>query len=151
MRDAEIQTSNFSIDTAWEGQPAKRHGFNVSNGVTVTREDPKIVSELIATAVDAGANEASGVNFFNSDPSVARDKAIERAIKDARAQAEKLAAAAGVTLGRVTAITTSENRMNMIANRNMVAETITVTAEGPAIETGTNNVYYTATVTYELK
>jgi uncharacterized protein YggE len=151
VKDTEIQTSNFSIDTAYDPYPQrKQHGFNVTNSVTVTREDPKAVSELIQAAVDGGANEANGVRFFNSDPTATRDRAIERAVKDARMQAEKLAAATGATLGRATMITSAEVPSYGYTRNNTVSEAITVTA-GPAIEAGTNTVSYSVTIAYELK
>jgi uncharacterized protein YggE len=152
VKDTEIQTSNFSIGTAYDSEPErKRHGFNVTNSVTVTREDPKAVSELIQAAVDAGANEANGVSFFNSDPTSTRDRAIERAVMDARRQAEKLAASTGGTLGRATMISTAEIPGYGYMRNNTVTEAITVTAAAPAIESGMNTVSYSVTITYELK
>jgi uncharacterized protein YggE len=153
VKEAEIQTSNFSLASAYNSDaPQKRNGYNVSNSVTVTREDPKAVSDLIAAAVEAGANEANGINFYSSDPTAARDRAIERAVKDARVQAEKLAAVTGSTLGRATVISTGAvSNVNGWMRNNIVAEAITVTAAGPAIEAGTNTVSYTVTITYELR
>jgi len=147
VKDTEIQTSNFSIDTAYGAQK----GYNVMNSVTVTREDPKSVSPLIQAAVESGANEANGVVFFSSDPSAARDRAIERAVKDARMQAEKLAAATGAVLGKVMMISTAElPAASGMRNNNVLREAITVTA-APAIEAGSNTVSYSVTITYEIK
>jgi uncharacterized protein YggE len=153
VKDTEIQTSNFSIQTAYDNYPQrKQHGFNVTNSVTVTREDPKAVSELIQAAVDAGANEADGVRFFNSDPAATRDRAIERAVKDARMQAEKLAVSTGGTLGRATAISSAQvPSYGYMQNNNVMAESITVSAGAPAIEAGTNTLSYSVTITYEIK
>lgn len=152
VKETEIQTSNFSLASAYDSEsPQKRNGYNVSNSVTVTRENPQAVSDLIAAAVEAGANEARGITFYNSDPTAARDRAIERAVKDARAQAEKLAAVTGSTLGKTTVISTG-NVTNVNGwMYNNVAEAITVSAAGPAIEAGTNTVSYTVTITYELR
>jgi uncharacterized protein YggE len=155
VKDTEIQTSNFSITTAYDNYAAhKLTGYNVTNSVTVTREDPKSAGDLIAVAVEAGANEANGVTFFNSDPTPARDRAIERAVKDARVQAEKLAAATGSTLGRATMISTTLSGADM-SNvsgwmRLHTVEEITVTS-APAIETGTSTISYSVTITYELR
>src|SRR4051812_8645933 len=155
VKETEIQTSNFSIASSYDETVRKKNGFNVTNTVTVTREDPKAVSNLIAAAVEAGANEANGVTFFNSDPTSTRDRAIERAVKDAQVQAEKLAAAIGSTLGRATVISTMPSGADMSnvngwMRLNTVAEAITVTA-APAIETGTSTISYSVTITYELR
>src|SRR3954463_7477189 len=60
VKETEIQTSNFSIASSYDETVRKKNGFNVTNSVTVTREDPKAVGDLIAAAVEAGANEANG-------------------------------------------------------------------------------------------
>src|SRR3954452_18953369 len=61
VKATEIQTSNFSIATAYDNYAAhKQTGYNITNSVTVTREDPKSAGDLIAVAVEAGANEANG-------------------------------------------------------------------------------------------
>jgi uncharacterized protein YggE len=106
--------------------------------------------------VEAGANEANGVTFFNSDPTQARDRAIERAVKDARVQAEKLAAATASTLGRATMVSTMPSggdmsNVNGWMRLNTVAEAITVTGSAPAIEAGTSTISYNVTITYELR
>ena len=142
VRDAEIQTSTFSINSAMDSKTNRPAGYNVENSVTVTREDPKIVSELIQAAVDAGANRANGVQFFASDERPARARAIERAVEDARVQAEKLAAAAGVNVGHAIKI----EREALPG----VSGFITMSAES-ILAQGTVDVSYAVTITYELK
>jgi len=150
VTDTEIQTSNFEIQTAYDDYPQRKaHGYNVSNNVTVTRENPKMVSDLLNAAVEAGANEARGVSFFVADPKPTRERAIERAVNDARVQAEKLASATGATLGRVLQVTTTELPAALGYAKNAVAEAITVMA--PAIESGVETITYSVTITYELK
>lgn len=71
VKPAEIQTSNFAIGAADEyvlSATNKKQGYNVMNNVTVTREDPSAVSDLIHSTVDAGANEARNLRFFVADP-----------------------------------------------------------------------------------
>jgi uncharacterized protein len=153
VRDTEIQTSNFSVDSPWDPETQRKSSrvYVVTNSVTVTREDPKAVSELIQAAIDAGANSASNLTFFNSNPAAARDRAIELAVRDARAQAEKLATSVGRGVGAALQIsTTFVPRMPGWRN-NAVSEAITVTAAAPTIEAGTNEVTYSVTVTWELK
>jgi uncharacterized protein YggE len=125
--------------------------YTVMNNVTITREDPKAVSDLIQMAIDAGANSASNLFFFNSNPTQARNVAIELAIRDARAQAEKIAAGVGRTVGAALAISTTVVPSTPGWMNNTMRESITVTAAAPAIESGTNEVSYTVIITYELK
>ena len=104
--DREIRTSQVSIYPQQEqqGRVPKVVGYQVSNSITVTREDPAAVGKFLQAAVDAGANTVSGVSFGVSDPARGRDAALQSAVADARAKAEVLARAAGRTLGRVIAI-----------------------------------------------
>lgn len=157
VRAAEIQTSDFSVYTPTENDErpgaAKKPQYGVRSDVTVTREDPKSVSELIQAAIDAGANVLDGVAFFVADPTALRDRAIARAFEDARGRAEKLAVLAGRTLGPVQAMqvngaSTAFGRFN---SNNVVTEAITVTAEAPAIETGMSAITASVTVTFELR
>ncbi|HET7434156.1 MAG TPA: SIMPL domain-containing protein [Thermoanaerobaculia bacterium] len=148
VKAPEIQTSNFSVsqETNDMGRPTGR--YVVSNMVTVTREDPKGVSDLLQAAIDAGANEAGNLRFFISNPSEAQNRALEKAYRDARASAERLAAVAGKALGDAMTITTAPAYFGYAQNN--VAENITVTA-APAIETGVVDTNASVTVTFELK
>lgn len=106
--DREIRTSQLSIYPQQDHQPNRAPrivGYQVSNNVTVVRNDPAEVGRYLQAAVDAGANTVSGVNFTVSDPARGRDSALQAAFADARAKAEVLARAAGRTIGRALAIT----------------------------------------------
>jgi len=151
VKDGEIQTTNFSIDQPYDAEQRKRtDGFVVSNNVTVIRRDPAAVSDLLQAAIDAGANQAGSLNFFVADPSAARDEALAMAFADARARAEKLAAAAKRTLGAATSINTNGASSYGYLQQNTV-QAITVTADSPDIETGVSRITETVTVTFELK
>ena len=149
VKPHEIQTSNFSIggEITETGRPSGRNV--VSNVVTVTREDPKGVSDLLQAAIDAGANTANSLQFFLSDPSEAQNRALEKAYGDARSRAERLAKAAGKTLGEAMTITTVAGYANYAMNN--VTDNVTVTAEAPAIESGVTDTIASVTVTFELK
>ena len=105
--DREIRTSQVSIypqHDAQGGRTPKITGYQVSNTVAVTRDDPASVGKFLQAAVDAGANSVSGVEFTVSDPARGRDTALQAAFADARAKAEILAKAAGRTVGRALSI-----------------------------------------------
>ena len=106
--DREIRTSQLSIYPQQDHQPNRAPrivGYQVSNNVTVVRNDPTEAGRYVQAAVDAGANTVSGVHFTVSDPARGRDTALQAAFADARAKADVLARAAGRTIGRALAIT----------------------------------------------
>src|SRR5262249_30389577 len=62
--DKDLRTSSLAINpqqSYQEGRAPKIVGYQVSNDVTVTRDDPASIGRLIEAAVGAGANTVSGV------------------------------------------------------------------------------------------
>lgn len=152
VTDTEIQTSNFSIHSPYDPRLERENPsrFVVTNSVTVTRQNPEGVSDLLQAAVDAGANQAGQLNFFVADPTAGRDEALDRAYRDAQAQAARLAAAAKRSLGDVVSIT-AVPMMRTPYDMNVASEAIAVTGGGPAIETGVARFHYSVMVTYDLR
>lgn len=79
-------------------------GYQVTNSlsVRVTRADSANLSDygtrIIDTALNAGANNVGGLNFYVDDMTAARTQALELAVKDARGNADAMARAAGVAI-----------------------------------------------------
>jgi hypothetical protein len=150
--DREIRTLQMSIYPQQDQQPGRLPritGYQVSNSVTVTREDPSAVGKLLQAAVDAGANSVSGVSFVVSDPARGRDAALQAAFADARAKAEVLARASGHALGRTIAIAEGGGvrpPVPMPYAMRMEAQ-----ASEVPIMTGTEEISFTVSVVFELK
>jgi uncharacterized protein YggE len=104
----DIQTTNFSVyprqDYGPSGEALDTITFVVDNTVYVTLRDIDQIGELLNEAMGAGANSISGITFDVEDKSSALSEARGQAILDARAQAEELAEAAGLSLGDIQAI-----------------------------------------------
>ena len=113
VADADIETSAFSIRSErYTAPPASPRAaataptitYVASNSVLATIRDTARTGAILDAAVNAGANEVWGVSFAHSDEAALRRRARELAVADARARAEGLARAAGVTLGPVLSI-----------------------------------------------
>jgi uncharacterized protein YggE len=100
----DIQTSNFSI---YPQQQFDERGavtgttYVVENTVFVTVRDLGRLGVLLDAVVSTGANSISGINFDVADKEEPMAEAREKAVQNARALAEQLASAAGVTLGEI--------------------------------------------------
>lgn len=79
-------------------------GYQAVQRAVVTVDDLALVGRVLDAAVTAGANLLDGVPFTLRDPAAARTRAFAAAVQDARATANALAAAAGVTVQRVVRI-----------------------------------------------
>jgi uncharacterized protein len=104
----DIQTSRLSLQPQYDPNKAgtaRLLGFQVTNQLTITIRDIGKLPELLDSAVGAGANEMSGIEFIVSKQSNLLDQARDDAIADARRKAELYAKAAGAKIGAVVAIT----------------------------------------------
>jgi len=79
-------------------------GYRAANTVVVTCK-PGTVGQLIDRATAAGSNTVSGIQFVVSDPEEATQEALKLAVRNARARADVLAAAAGVRIAGVHSLT----------------------------------------------
>jgi uncharacterized protein YggE len=101
---ADIQTSEVSLSPRSNNTGDEIIGYTASNTVTATIRKLGDAGDVIDAAVGAGANQVSGPNLLVSDQDAAYRNALKAAFADARAKAETLANASGVTLGHITAI-----------------------------------------------
>jgi uncharacterized protein YggE len=154
-QDKDIQTSQFSIypqQDYQEGKLPRIVGYQVSNNVTVRSEKVGDVGRFLGVAVGAGVNNASSINFEVSDPARGRDQGMRSAFEDARAKAALLAQAAGRTLGPALMISEGVQQQQqppMPMQRTMAMEA-RATSDVP-VESGTQELSYTITVTFALR
>jgi uncharacterized protein len=105
VADADLQAPDVSISPEYDYRKGQKLvGYRVARQMTVKVRDLTRLGEVLDGVVTAGANEVHGAQMGASDPSEAEHTALEAAFAAARAKAEVLAAAAGVTLGRVARI-----------------------------------------------
>lgn len=107
IADRDVQTSRLSIQPQYDpgrSGPARLLGFQVTNQVTIKIREVGALPAVLDHAIEAGANEMSGIEFLVSEQSKLLDEARTEAIADARRKAELYAQAAGIKLGRVVAI-----------------------------------------------
>ena len=104
-----IRTTNFSLQPRYARRGpdlAKITGYVARNEVRVEIRNLEVVGQILDAAIEAGANRASGLRFLREDRSPLRE-ALAKAGAEARAQAETIASALGVRLGKVLHATTS--------------------------------------------
>jgi uncharacterized protein YggE len=112
VEEKDVQTRYFNIYPQYryrEDEAPQITGFTVSNQVTVTVRDIDTASEVLDAAIEAGGDavRVNGITFTVDDPEQYLDEARQEAIDNARARAETLADAAGVSLGDVRSISES--------------------------------------------
>ena len=106
IAEPDIQTTNLSLNPLydWNNEPASIEGWEANNMVLVTIRDIESVGAVVDAATAAGATNVHGISFRVEDATEAETAARESAVADARAKADTLAAAAGVTITGVISI-----------------------------------------------
>lgn len=152
--EKDIRTSNFSIypqQDYGQNKLPRILGYQVSNSITVRRENVGEVGKLLQAALNAGVNQSSGLQFEVSDPARGRDQAMRAAYEEARSKAALLAQAAGRSLGRALSI----NEGGAVAPPYPVPRAMAMRAESAVsevpVEAGTQEVSYTVSVVFELR
>lgn len=105
----DLQTTGLSVNPNWSSYSSsssrnKIDGFTATNMLTVGIRDLDALGAVLDAVVADGANTLNGVTFGLVDPRPALDEARREAVSDARARAEVIAAAAGVTLGDLVSV-----------------------------------------------
>ena len=100
----DIQTTNFSVYQQQKYSPTGEDlgtYFMADNTVYVTMRDITKIGDILDASINAGANTIYGITFDVQDKEAAMTMGRDQAMADAKAQADQLSAAAGVTLGDV--------------------------------------------------
>jgi uncharacterized protein YggE len=144
VADADMQTSQISVYPEYKDSGSGVSGYVASNSVTVTVGIADAGS-VVQAAVGAGANQVDGPSLTKDDSDALYAKALRDAVDDARARAQVLADAAGVTLGGVISIEEGSEPSGPIAYDMALAS-----PERAPIEPGKQDVEADITVTFAI-
>ena len=107
----QLATQNYSVYPEMKYEPTGGNGrvtgYNVTNTVRVELKRIDQVGNVIDAVLAKGANQVNSIQFTVSTAQDARRTAMADAVRDARADAEVLAKAAGGTLGTLLELTSN--------------------------------------------
>jgi len=152
--DSDIQTQSV---TTYENQNAEiliypprgvtQKKWTASNSIEVKLRDTTKASALTDLFNNSGATGVSGPNFTIDNTKTYDAELLSKAVADARSKAEKMALAGGRKLGKMTSV----SEFGISQPVPYALETKARDAVGSPIEPGTQTLYRTVTVTFELK
>lgn len=149
----EISTSNYSINPSYDytnGQTPT--GYAGSATLTIKVKDTSKLPSVITAATEAGANQINGTNYSVENPDKYREEARNKAIANAKMQAQKLASQLGISLGKVTNIVESTSGgggpQPMMFKTLDARETNTV---APDLQPGSQTITSTVTLSFEKR
>lgn len=156
VAEEDIQTSNFNVYPQQQQdmpvspeEPAQTQTFFVvQNTVSITVRELNGLGDILAAVVDEGANTINGINFNLEDPSAAMAEARQKAIADAKEQAQAIAEAAGVRLGEITSISINDYGMPTPKGARVMEQ---AADSSVPISSGMLTVQVTASISYEIR
>lgn len=121
--DSDLKTLNFNVDPEYEGyqedgiwkQKFKGYRYYHQLKLEFASDNDKLGKVLYAMAA-SGLTPEFSIGFFASDPEAVRNELLADAVADAKAKAEALTAAAGVTLGEIQSIDYAKADLNLAVN-----------------------------------
>lgn len=153
IKDEDIRTTQYQIYPKYSYEEKKGSqitGYSVTQSVEVKIRDLTKISQVLARAGEAGANQVSGITFTIDEQKNLRAQAREEAVKDAKEKASKLATQLGVTLGDV--ITFSESAgITPPEPRYMMMKEMGGVGDAPDIQSGSLEIISNVDVTFELQ
>jgi hypothetical protein len=150
VAEKDIQTSQLSIYPTFDSQGQRITGYQVSNMVTAKLRDLANAGALIDSAADSAGDaiRVNSIGFSIDDDSALRATARADAVGRAKAQAQQMADAAGVKLGKVRSI--SESSAGSPPVYPMPAMASDGAAKSVPLEAGSQQLSHTVVVVYEI-
>ncbi len=147
----DIVTVNLSLSPVYDyntnGSAPKLVGQQYTNTVRVTVRNLKNVAPVVDDTVSAGATTIQGISFRLDDPKAVQTQARQLAMDDARAKANALTAAAGVSVKGVASISETSTTP-ILSNNYATGGAKLAAADATPILAGTTDVVITVSVTY---
>lgn len=146
-----IKTTNYSIYPDYDytsGQKIIGYMGNVSLQVKLKNFD--LINKTLEIAEKVGVNQINGVNFAVEKPEIYREKVREKAIENAKIQAQKLAKVLGIKLGKITNIVEATPNQPISYLKTMPVGMETQTTS-PVIEPGVETISTVVTLYFEKK
>jgi uncharacterized protein YggE len=147
---SDVRTSTLSLQPRYDyrdGRAPTLTGYELANTAEITVRDLARLGAVIDGSLAAGATSMDGLSFRVADPAVAEREARLAAMAAARAKADVLAEAAGLTIRGVLAIV--EGPPAGAPGPRFKAERLAMAADVPTpVEAGSTDISVSVTVTF---
>ena len=149
QEDVALGSLNIYTQYDYNGNESKVSGYVVTHQLEITVRDLDNIGALIDAALAAGANQVDSINFALENGDAAYAQALALAVESARAKAEIIAKAEGLTLDTVLSMT--ENSNDYIGPQYQMAKNGDAAGEATQIDVAGMSVGATVTVVYSTK
>ena len=98
ISEQDIKTKNYNLRPNYvylDKEAPKVVSYSVQNEINVNVKNTDQVGNILDIAVDSGINQVNSINFYVENDQSLKVQALQKAVADARAKADVLAAALG--------------------------------------------------------
>jgi hypothetical protein len=152
IADKDIQTTSLSLQPVYDyssnGNTPRLTGYQIVNAVQATVRRLDTISDVIDGALAAGATTLDGITFRVDDPASPEAQARDAAMKNARAKADALAKAAGVSITGVSSISEQAGSVPVPMPYMATGGALDKAAASTPVQVGTNEVDVSVSVVY---
>ncbi len=154
----DIRTTQYSLSPVYVYNPKDGRqsvdGYQLAQTVEVKIRKLDKAGDVLAGAIDKGANQVGQLSFSIDNPEKLQAVAREQAIGKARAKAESLARAAGIRLGKIRTFSENTNSPTpypIMYGRDMMLGTSEYKATPPPVEAGSQEVVVNVSLSFEIE
>lgn len=154
-KDDQLKTTGYQVFPVYsydkQSTPSsKLTGYKVTNQIQVKTKTISKIGQIIETALNNGANSVSGLNYSISSTQSICNSLIAQAVKNARLEADTLAAALGMKITGVSKVSSSCSDMQ-IQPYMMKSFAVADSAGAPPLEAGETTVSTEVYVEYIIE
>lgn len=153
INEKDIQTNNYNFYPTYQnenGRSSRINGYTINNSITVTVRNIDLTGKVIDTALNAGANEVSSLDFSLSNQSLIRKEAMLSAINDARDKAEIIAKGLGKHIVGIKNVSESTGYIGSHRYNNTALFSAKMANADTNIEAGTLSLKATVNIDFVL-
>jgi uncharacterized protein YggE len=150
----DIRTTLLSVQPRYDyrdGQAPRLTGYELANVVEITVRDLERVGDVVDGALGAGATSMDGLSFRVADPAPIEREARIRAMGAARASADVLAEAAGLSIVDVADVVEGDDPRPPTPRYKAERMALAAADVGTPVESGSMEIAVTVTVTYRAR
>lgn len=167
VSDKDVKTLSYNIYPRYEyhatpnvapyygGGKQVLAAYVVSQSIEIKVRKLEEAGKLLSGIGEYGATDVSGLNFSVDKLTDVQRQARDKAISDAREQANILARSLGVSLGRIVNFSESGSGYPMpiyyAKDARVTNQTMGAAESAPSVPSGQNKIVSNVTITYEIK
>lgn len=158
VKPEEMQTSGYNLSPRYSytnerGQQLDGYELFQQLRVKLGIAESTKISDVLAAATNAGANQVGDVQFVVDNPDAAKLAARQEAIAKAKVKAQQLSRSTGLRLGKIVDVLEDAGGVDqpMLYSRAMGMGGMDSAAPAPAVEVGQNEVAVTVTLVYRVR